>query len=93
MNRFILLIAIFTLAACNDWIETDDPKGEIKIEKVYNNEQTANAAVASIYKDMKNDGLLSGSTNGSSVLFSLYADELDFYGSTSNNLSMFHSHQ
>ncbi|HAD79837.1 MAG TPA: hypothetical protein DCF99_11130, partial [Flavobacteriaceae bacterium] len=93
MNTFILLVAIFTLAACNDWIETDDPKGEIKIEKVYNNEQTANAAIASIYKDMKNDGLLSGSTNGSSVLFSLYADELDFYGSTSNNLSMFHTHQ
>lgn len=93
VNILILLVIIFTLSACNEWIETDDPKGEIKIEKVYNNEQTANAAIASIYKDMKKDGLLSGSTNGASVLFSLYADELDFHGSSSNNLYMFYTYQ
>lgn len=76
---FLLFLSI-SISGCDDFLEIDDPLGQIPQEEVFKDEGTATAAVTSLYGKLRDEVLVSGSSYGMGVLMGLYADELDFYG-------------
>ncbi len=80
-TRLLLLLSLcVSFYACEDFLEVDDPLGQLPHEEVFNDEATATAATTSLYGKLRDVVMVSGSTSGLGVLMGLYADELDFYG-------------
>lgn len=88
-----LLICIFLLSGCEDFLETNDPTGQISHENVFEDEITATAAVTTMYAKLRDEVLLTGNTLGLGVQMGLYADELGYYGSPGQFLEPFFQHQ
>ena len=80
LKRFTVLVAILCMLSCDDFVEVDLPHSQLTATAVFEDEFTATAALVDIYSKMRNEGVLSGSTTGVSLLMGNYADELDFYG-------------
>jgi starch-binding outer membrane protein, SusD/RagB family len=77
---FILLV---TVVSCDDFIVVDPPRTDLIRKTVFENDQTAEAAMTDIYHKLKESGFASGSTSSISLLASLSSDDLQFYGSNS----------
>lgn len=86
-------ILFLTLFGCQDFLEVDEPNGEITPELVFNDEATANASVTTLYTKLRDETLITGRLNGLSILMGLYTDELDFYGQSGNDIEYFYTHQ
>lgn len=78
-----LLTPILFITACTDFVEVDLPKQQLSSEAVFNDPETVEAALKSIYGKMRTSGLLSSGFNGLNIM-GIYTDELDLY---SNNES------
>lgn len=91
MKTYILkipiLITLFWLLGCDKFVEVDIPSSQLTGSTVFNDRSTANAAMMDVYSKLRDSGLLSGLTNGSGVCLGLYTDELDYYGTTDDNIS------
>ncbi|MFL9836728.1 RagB/SusD family nutrient uptake outer membrane protein [Flavobacterium sp. ST-75] len=68
-----------TLVSCSDFVEVDLPPSQLPGPVVFEDPVTARAAMASIYANMRDNGLFTGNLPGLSCVLGLYADELDFY--------------
>lgn len=83
MKTYIKLI-IFTACvsvilapiSCEKWIETDFPNNQLPTELVFENEQTAEAALAGLYANLWSNSLLSGGVEGFGLLGGLYTDDI-----------------
>lgn len=89
---FILLI-IFSLFGCEDYLEVERPNSQIDQEAVFLDEGYATAAITSLYANLRDDVLLTGSSNGMSVLYGLYTDELNYYSNSGSDFEAFYNHQ
>lgn len=78
-----LVNIIFGLAGCDHFSETDMPVSELSASEVFEDKNTANAAMTNIYAQIRDNGLLTGKINGVSREMGLYTDELYWYGSSS----------
>jgi hypothetical protein len=87
---FVILLLLF--GGCEDFLEVDLPEDRLTGTEVFNNEATANAALADIYNQLRDNTLLTGTNQGLSVLMGLYSDELDYYGSPGNAAYNFYNH-
>ncbi|WP_417857514.1 RagB/SusD family nutrient uptake outer membrane protein [Xanthomarina gelatinilytica] len=87
-----LLLISFSISGCEDFLETDDPLGQLPHDEVFSNEATATAAVTSLYGKLRDEVLLTGSSSGMGVLMGLYADELDYYGYPGDTYETFYLH-
>lgn len=78
--KYILVIItiLITNVSCDDFLEVDDPKGQIPSTTIFNNELTAQAALLSIYSDLRNYSSMSGSFSGNAFVYGIYSDELDY---------------
>lgn len=92
-----LLLLVFVtnsiLFSCEKLIEIDDPKGEIPSEIVYENTQTATAAITQLYANLRDEYLVSGNLYGASTLMGFYADELDYYALATNPVNDYVEHR
>jgi starch-binding outer membrane protein, SusD/RagB family len=86
---FVLLV--FT--SCEDYLEAEDPVGQLNTTSVFNDENTATAAVTSLYGLLRDQVLLTGNSNGLGFLMGLYADEMDYYGTPGESTEHFYTHQ
>src|SRR5690606_18310417 len=68
-----------TLVSCSDFVEVDLPPSQLPGPVVFEDPVTARAAMASIYANMRDNGLFTGNLPGLSCVLGLYTDELDFY--------------
>ncbi|WP_256867440.1 RagB/SusD family nutrient uptake outer membrane protein [Winogradskyella forsetii] len=96
MNRLTSIIQIIIMLiflGCDDYLEVEFPDDKIDQSVVFLDEGYANAAIGSLYASLRDDVLLTGSINGTSVLNGLYSDELDYYSNTGSNLEAFYNHQ
>lgn len=84
---FLLLFAL----GCDEFVEVDVPNSQLTGNVVFENKNTANAALAAIYSKLRDTGLLTGKTDGSSASLGLYADELIYYGNNDNILFLFNN--
>src|SRR5690606_34525205 len=90
---FSLLTCLFFMTGCEDFLETDDPTGQISAEVVFEDEATATAAVTTMYAILRDEVLITGNSIGLGVLMGLYTDELDYYGAPGQPLESFFNHQ
>jgi hypothetical protein len=74
---FLTLTVFFT--SCN-FTEVDLPSSQLNADDVFEDKNTATAALVEIYSNMRDNGVLTGYPSGTSSQLGLYTDELDFYG-------------
>ncbi|HCY80936.1 MAG TPA: RagB/SusD family nutrient uptake outer membrane protein [Xanthomarina gelatinilytica] len=87
------LIIVLLLLGCEDYLEVESPKSQIDQETVFLDEGYATAAVTSLYASLRDNVLLTGSSNGMSILYGLYTDELDYYSNSGSDFEEFYNHQ
>jgi hypothetical protein len=88
---FLFLFLVFTFS-CEDYLEVDPPINQIPYEMVFEDEQTANSAVTTLYSKLRDEVLLTGNLMGLSVLMGLYADELNYHTPTNEGIYHFYNH-
>lgn len=87
---FSMLSILLMFSSCTDFVEVDLPKSQLTAQAVFDNYDTANAALTNIYSKMRDNGILNGSTIGISNQLGNYADELTAYGLPSNAVFTFY---
>lgn len=76
----ILCLGLFLLAACDKLVEVEDPANQIGTSQIFNDIQTANAALAGLYVGLRDQSVLSGgSYYGINPLLDSYTDNLDCF--------------
>lgn len=86
MQFIILAIITFILTiciSCEKLIEVDVPDNQIPSVEVFENVQTADAALAALYAGLRDKSPIAGSSSG--ALLGTYTDDLDFYASAGSN--------
>ncbi|RLJ75123.1 RagB/SusD family nutrient uptake outer membrane protein [Pedobacter alluvionis] len=71
------------LISCEKLLEVDTPSNQITSDQVFENLQTANAALAGLYSGLWDNSPIAGDQSG--MLMSMYTDELSYYASASTN--------
>ena len=83
IQRSLLLTVLFLFSLimvnCEDFLEPGTPSGQIGQEEVFNEPNTATAAVTSLYGKLRDESFLTGNLSGATITMGLYADELDYY--------------
>ena len=78
--RFIAFIAlVLNSTSCDDFVEVPLPNSQLTGTTVFESELTANAAMAQIYIQLRDGGILTGLPTGGSLNLGLYSDELRDY--------------
>ena len=92
LGTFILgLLLVSVLQSCDEFTQTDMPITELNAVAVFEEMNTANAAMANVYAQIRDNGLLTGKNNGGSKELGLYADELTWFGNTSQSSANFYT--
>ena len=76
IRRASLLICGILLSGCDDFVAVDQPNSQLTSNAVFESATTANAAMADVYSQMRENGFASGLSFGLSVTMGVYADEL-----------------
>ncbi len=87
-----VLICLLFLLGCEDFLEVEDPLGQVNSTVVFQDETTATAAVTTLYGKLRDDVLLTGKSEGLSTLMGVYSDELIYYGFGGEPLDNFYQH-
>jgi len=79
----IIAIILTICISCEKLIEVDLPDNQILSEGLFENLQTADAALAALYAGMRDKSPVAGTSSG--ALLAIYTDDLDFYASAGSN--------
>ncbi|REC60485.1 RagB/SusD family nutrient uptake outer membrane protein [Chryseobacterium pennae] len=82
---FILLFLLLTAVSCEKLVEADDPDSQIGTEQVFEDLQSANAALSGLYSGLFTSSLISGGSDGTGALLGTYTDDLDCYYVNNNS--------
>lgn len=82
---FIIIISFFLkiAIACEKLVEVEIPNNQITTGQLFEDVQTANAALAGLYAGLRDNSPVAGNQAGE--LFGSYTDDLDSYATTSVN--------
>lgn len=74
---YALFLTIFMqLLSCDSFVEVDLPKSQLTTQTVFEDYNTASAALANIYSNIRDKGILTGGGTGISNLLGNYTDEI-----------------
>ena len=94
-HRITFLLAVlslsFMLKGCDDFTEVGMPVSELNTAAVFEERNTAYAAMNDVYAKMRENGVLTGKTSGTSREMGLYADEMQWYGSSTSTANNFYN--
>ena len=77
---FLSLLGALLFVSCENLVEVNYPTNQIGTVQVFEDLQTANAALAGLYAGLRDQSLLTGgSYYGAGALLGSYADDLDCY--------------
>lgn len=79
----LTLIFLAITSACEKLIEVDIPDNQMSSGLVFENVQTADAALAALYAGMRDSSPIAGDNAG--TLLAIYTDDLDCYATTATN--------
>ncbi|MEA1848428.1 RagB/SusD family nutrient uptake outer membrane protein [Chryseobacterium sp. MHB01] len=83
----IISAVLTTVISCEKFVETDFPNNQLPTEVVFEDEQTAEAALAGLYAGLWTNSLISGGIDGMGALMGTYTDDLTcVYTSGSNGI-------
>lgn len=90
---FLVLASQNLLVSCENLIDVEIPGNQVGSPQVFEDAQTANAALAGLYASLYNNSVLSG--EGLGVLLGSYTDDLDGYyvGSTNGAMDIYRNRQ
>lgn len=91
-NIIILVISALINYSCEDYLEVDTPKDEIPHSEIFESETTAIAATTSLYANLRDKTLLTGSF-GMSMVMGYYSDEFDYHHFPGQPIEAFYNHQ
>ncbi|WP_312078496.1 RagB/SusD family nutrient uptake outer membrane protein [Chryseobacterium sp.] len=83
LKVFIFSLALVSVVGCEKMLEVDMPTNQISSDQVFENTQTADAALSGLYAGLYDSSPLSGDHTGR--FLGVYTDELNFYPASSNN--------
>lgn len=83
--RVVPPILLVLMLSCEDLVEIEAPRTEITRNSIFEDEGTANAAIAAIYYQMVSGNLASGGISSVTFLTGLSSDELLNYSAGSGN--------
>jgi len=86
-----VLFFLLILGACDSFVEVDLPKSQLTNIAVFDNYETANAALMNIYAKIRDTGILTGINTGISNELGNYTDEITAYGTASNSSMQFYN--
>ncbi|MET3730546.1 RagB/SusD family nutrient uptake outer membrane protein [Moheibacter stercoris] len=89
---FFLIFSTFSFVSCDEFLEVDPPIGQVESKTVFANENTAIAAVTSLYSNLREETFLTGSF-GLSMMLGYYTDEFDYYYFSGEPMEAFYRHQ
>ncbi|WDF45383.1 RagB/SusD family nutrient uptake outer membrane protein [Chryseobacterium sp. KACC 21268] len=94
VTALLTAVLLFNMS-CEKFIETDFPSNQIPTQLVFEDEQTADAALAGLYSGLWTNSMFSGGIDGMGALLGTYADDLNcVYTSSSNGaLDLFNNQQ
>lgn len=81
------VVTVMLLFSCEQAIEVDDPINQIHTGQVFEDANTAYAALDHIYTELQTNSLFSGGSSGAGALLGTYTDDLDLFlppGSSDN---------
>ncbi len=81
----LLVALLLSVNSCEKWIETDFPNNQLPTELVFEDEQTAEAALAGLYGALWNNSMLAGSSDGTGYFLGNYTDDITCILTTANN--------
>jgi hypothetical protein len=81
MIGFVILI--LSLISCEKLVEVDIPENQMPVGQVFENVQTADAALAGLYAGIRDQSPVAGDNSG--ALLGAYTDDLDFYSTANTN--------
>jgi len=81
--KLLVVATLSLLAGCDSFVEVDQPNSQLTAGAVFDDRTTANAAVADLYAQMRESGMLTGKVSGLSILLGSYSDELVVYNGSS----------
>lgn len=79
VKEIIILIMSIVLYGCTEFVDVDPPKNTLVSVTVFDDPGTVESALANLYFDMREQGMVSGS-RGLTLMMGIYSDELDYYG-------------
>ncbi len=80
-------LVLLLLAACDKLVEVDFPSSQVSTEQVFEDVQTANAALSGLYADLRDQSVITGAGYyTASTLLASYADEVDCYTNDQNGV-------
>src|SRR5690606_9096124 len=79
------LLTIICMGSCEDLVIVDLPESHLTGTAVFDDVNTATAALLDVYSSIRDQGILTGNQNGGTFLFAAYSDEMDLYGFDINN--------
>ncbi len=83
-----LFFLVIGMTSCSDFVEAEPPKNLLISETVFNDPATVESALANIYYNMREQGMISGRF-GLTTLMGIYSDELDYYGFDVNSAELY----
>lgn len=89
--RIIPLLNLLLLMGCDNFVTVETPTSQLTGSAVFEDRNTANAAMVAIYAKLRDGGLLCGSSGGSTATLGMYADELVYYGGNDEHVFPFFS--
>lgn len=91
-RKLIIMIVVTSLmVSCEEFIEVDLPANQLMGETVFEDINTAEAALVNIYSRLRDQVLVTGQANGMGNLMGFYADELDLYNPSRYDLLSFYN--
>lgn len=91
LKIIVITVGLSIFQGCDNFVNVDMPSSQLTGESVFQDRVTANAAMSDIYSKLRDDSVLTGHTTGTTVNFGLYADELDYFGTPNEGLSLVYS--
>ncbi|SEB00757.1 SusD family protein [Flavobacterium gillisiae] len=89
LSALALLFIVFWLNSCSDFTEIDTPVSQLNTAAVFEEKNTAYSAMANVFAQMRDNGMLTGKTTGIQKEMGLYADELTWYGNSAQSSANF----
>lgn len=84
-SKITLIFFLLFILSCEELVETDFPNNQISSTQIFEEIHTADAAINSLYSSLRDQSVLSGGSDGTGVLLSIYTDDLDCYYEDNNS--------
>ncbi|QEC44207.1 RagB/SusD family nutrient uptake outer membrane protein [Pseudobacter ginsenosidimutans] len=89
----ILLLIQLAFTSCEKLIAVDMPDNQIDKNQVFENLQTANAALAGLYSGLFDNSPISGGSGGTGAILGVYTDDMDYYAASNADYQIFLNQQ